>query len=370
MKVCIDAREFKPGRTTGISRYLEALLEPLHQKNDLEICLLADTPSAIPSSLQCLPVQKLSSPSTWRQDFLEIPRLLKTLSCDLFFSPYYKTPLRGRFKRITTVHDILFLRRTDEPAWRRLLIRGYLRLSSNRSDLILTDSDFTRRDFLNLLPGLAHKTKLLYPGLTSFWDTPTRPDDVEKARAIFPGKRPYFLYVGNFKPHKNVDLLIQGYLAFCAIHPKDAPGLLLAGGDASNLERIQRFIVGHEDCIRILKHPSDGDLKALYTAAHWLVTASAYEGFGYPLIEAMACQCPIISPKTTSLNEIAEDAALYVQTLDLDGLLDTLCRAHNLLNDDRVKLIENGKKRLKTFRSGQASTQFASMVQGLTKTAW
>ncbi|MFH0879555.1 MAG: glycosyltransferase family 1 protein [Lentisphaerota bacterium] len=358
MKACIDAREFKPGRATGIGRYLETLVSGLKRRRAFEIILLADTPEAVPEFLGDLQVIPLRMRLAQLQDQVEIPRLVQAHGAGLLISPYYKTALWGRFNRTTTVHDILFLRRRDETASKRLWVRAYLSLCCRKADAILADSEFTRQDLVRYLPFTRSKTHLIYPGLDNFWFAPADRQKGRDAGASFTDGKPFILYVGNFKPHKNVDVLVDGFLAYRAAHPKDDLCLLLIGGERSI---IQSKIAGHESRVRVLSGVNNETLKLLYAGAQWVITASAYEGFGYPLVEAMACGCPIISSNTTSLREIAGEVCVAMNSLTSDGVSDSLAKAQALLPDDRESLIFKGKERAKVFTSDRMIDHYMAL---------
>ena len=112
MRICVDAREFVRKGNTGIGRYLENLLQPLADRSDLELILFSHDPSLAEQKVHGKSVRhrKLGACPTQVVDQVILPALAEKERADIFFSPYYKTPLRGKFKKVITVHDVMFLR--------------------------------------------------------------------------------------------------------------------------------------------------------------------------------------------------------------------------------------------------------------------
>ena len=342
MKICIDAREFVQGRKTGISRYLETFLPALQQQH--ELVLFVNELSAVPEDILNGQTRRITLPgsSILFTDQVVIPRLTSKEKADVFFSPYYKVPLSGRFKRIITVHDIMFLRLHDENPVNRLLSGLQLRLSTARADLILADSDFTKRDLLDFIPGIERKISVLRPTLSPGWASCADGQTDVAVRAKHTAGRPYFLYVGNFKPHKNVDLLVRTFLKLETDKCLGNHCLVLAGGDPVNNSRI-KILAGKaidRGLIKILADIPEKELRPLYSSAEWFITASSYEGFGYPALEAMTCACPVICMPCTSLPEIVGNTALFLPEPTETALSKVVRKTLLIPESDRKQLAE------------------------------
>lgn len=369
MKIGVDAREFIEKGKTGISRYLENLLTPLTCRSDLNFVLFVNRPEFIPESL-CAPSVKivvLPALPTLVLDQVALPCLARREKADVFFSPYYKVPLSGQFKRIITVHDIMFLRQEGLNRLERMLVVCQLWVSTRKADVILVDSDFTRHDLLDFMPNLQPKIRRLYPALGSGWLEPVDPAQVARIRKTYAGDNPFILYVGNFKPHKNVDLLVRAFAQLAQVAHTGNRRLLLVGGDVSNQPRIETLIreCGLEGNIRVYPHVSDADLRPLYAAADWFITPSGYEGFGYPVLEAMASGCPVICYVSTSLPEVVNGAALEISGLTVQGIMNALLKALNMPPAEKLNLVERGKNQAKRFLPGSAVGNFAGILSEL-----
>lgn len=371
MIIGVDAREFVAQGKTGISRYLENLLTPLVRVPGREFVLFARRPDLVPENLRAPSVKIAVLPSlpTMLVDQVVLPRLARREKVEVFFSPYYKVPLTGQFQRIITVHDIAFLRQAGLARCARSIVKRQLQASTRKAEVILVDSDFTGKDLVDLMPGLQDKIHRLYPDLSAAWLEPLASAAVAGAQEKQLGRQPYLLYVGNFKPHKNVDLLVKAFARLVEARQADDRRLLLAGGDAVNLGRIMQLIHRHGmlNHIQVLPKVSDAELRGLYLAADWFVTASGYEGFGYPPLEAMAAGCPVICCPCTSLPEVVNGAALEIAGLTVEGIRQALRRALAMQPAERLNLAARGKQQAKRFLPGSAAANFAALLSKLAR---
>lgn len=358
MKIWVDAREFTPRGLTGIARYIEHLFSAYISAYSDEIVLLTYHPQCLPACLSdhCDVVQ-LPQRMTAYVDHVIIPRIIGRSPDDIFFSPYYKTPLTGYFKRISVIHDILFLRRNDLPMWKRILTLLYLRMCARKTNQLLVSSQFTKRDVGQVVKGVGDKLEVLYPDLSAVWFANEKTSQHEL-------DAPYFLYVGNFNPHKNVPLLIKGFAAFKTEHPTAKHHLILAGGDKRNMQDVQACIQATEcgDEIQIMPHISDEKLKTLYAGATGFVTASSYEGFGYPVVEAMACRCPVICSAETSLGEISGGCAVTLSSFTTDSVCNALRDIAYLSETARKELVDSAYKHIAMFAPGTAAMRLHGLL--------
>jgi len=370
MRICVDAREFAANQTTGISRYLQNLLSLLSGQSGPDLTLLVRSADVLPAGLEhmgprCISLPTLPTPVI---DQILLPRITARQGAHVFFSPYYKVPLTGRFKRIITVHDIMFLRLPGLSRIGKLMCSTQLGLAARKADAILVDSEFTRTDLVSYLPYTADKLRVLHPGLEAAWLEQCDAAAIEQAHARYADGKPFFLYVGNFKPHKNVDLLVKTFAELDSAGAMQGRCLVLAGGDGKNSERIARLVtdLGRQNTIRIHERVPDSDLKALYASADWFVTASEYEGFGYPVAEAMACGCPVICHPCTSIPEVTGGHSIDIVSLDPEGVSGALQKALSLSESRRIDMVTQGRAHAATFTSKAAADAFLRVVESLT----
>lgn len=369
LRICIDAREFSGQRQTGIGRYVDCLIRPLLREKDFELIAFTHCPEYLPAAWQGIRVVTLPRAPRLLVDQILMPWFASRIGADVFFSPYYKTPFTGRFRKVITVHDVMFLRLPEFPVWKRFLAAVQLRMASACADRVLVDSAYTAGDLCGLVPRVAGKLTVLYPCLEKTWACAEDAGAQVSARERFSTGNPYFLYVGNFKPHKNVKLLISAFAEMCDKGEVGDYCLILAGGDPVHRPAIEEWCAQYSctDKIRIFADITDEALHALYRGASWTVTLSEYEGFGYPLAEAMAGGCPVVCHLCTSLAELAQDCAVPVPNLTADSVRAALLNAIRMEEPERRSLIARGRKNASRFLDGSSSRQFAGLVRDLVR---
>jgi glycosyltransferase involved in cell wall biosynthesis len=161
-------------------------------------------------------------------------------------------------------------------------------------------------------------------------------------------RRPFFLAVGSLQPRKNLVRLVEAFAQVRLSHPDVR--LVIVGPRGFKASSLQETIVSHGlvDAVQLLGYVSDDELAALYNAAIALVYPSVYEGFGLPVVEAMACGRPVIAANTSSLPEVAGDAALLVDPFDVSALSAAMERV--LANPEEAKVMAGrGRSRVAQF---------------------
>jgi glycosyltransferase involved in cell wall biosynthesis len=268
---------------------------------------------------------------------------------DLFHSPDFIPPRFGARRFVITVHDLAFLR---YPAFltaeSRRYYNGQIAGAVRRAHAISADSRATQADLVNLLSVPPEKITVIPLGLDAQF-RPRPASEVAATLARFSLPRGYVLFVGTFEPRKNVPTLLYAYAQLRA-RWQDAPPLVLVGNTGWQFEEVLRL--AHElklDVhLRRLENVPDADLPALYSGAGVCVLPSHYEGFGFPVLEAMGCGTPVIYANVSSLPEVAGQAGLPVDPDDVDALADAL---HRALTDSslRADLTQRGLAQAQMF---------------------
>ena len=268
-----------------------------------------------------------------------VPRLLTLESVlgqtELFHATAYAAPRTRRIPVVLTVHDLTLLRHPElgTPGLRRTLRR--VGADAARAHMVIADSQATQRDLTELCGVPPARIRVVPLGVAPGF----RPLPADSARAQvrdrFRLAEPYLLHVGTLEPRKNLPRLIDAYAQLCraGIAP---PLLVLAGAPGWGADAVARAIDRHglrERVVRLGRVDSAG-LPALYAAAEAFVFPSLYEGFGLPVLEAMACGAAVVAATTGALPEVADDAALLVDPCDVDGLAGAMAR---LLGDPGLR---------------------------------
>ena len=286
----------------------------------------------------------------WYRLRLPIPVQLVTGPLDLFHSPdFVLPPTSGNIPTLLTVHDLSFVHFPDTfPKALVDYLNSVVPWSVERATHVVADSQATKDDLVQLWGVAEKKVTVLYSGVSRTY----RPDiDVAATQRVRERygleKRPYLLTVGTVQPRKNYQMLIRAFAAAAGDLPYD---LAIAGGrgwlDDQMLNEAHKQ--GINDRVRFLGFVADEDLPALYSGATLFLFPSLYEGFGLPVLEAMACGVPVIMSNSSSLPEVGGNAVLPLPPDATDawtGAISTLLRDTEL----RAQLQEAGLQRVRDF---------------------
>lgn len=302
----------------------------------------------------------------WHRLHLPLPVQWFTGPIDLYHSPdFVLPPLRGNIPTLLTVHDLSFVHypETFTPA-----LVSYLSQvappSVARATHILADSEATRADLINLWQTPAAKITVLYSGVNEKFRPVTEKAALAALRARYGlGEGPYLLSVGTLQPRKNYQMLIRAFKGVAAQWPHN---LYIAGGKGWLYEETlaEAAAQGLGERVKFLGFVEDGDLPALYSAAALFLFPSFYEGFGLPLLEAMACGVPVVSANTSSLVEVAGEAAWLLPPQDERAWQETM---HRLLLDAprRARMVAAGFLQARRFTWRKTARQLVSVYREL-----
>jgi glycosyltransferase involved in cell wall biosynthesis len=243
------------------------------------------------------------------------------------------------------------------PKLRRYLERLVPR-SIARADVVLADSAATQADIVSLLGAPPDKVQVLYSGVHPCFRPEAEPGERERLQARYGiGDRPYVLSVGTVQPRKNYIRLIH---AFNQLTNHPPIQLLIAGGRGWLYQDIFAEAEKQGDSVRLLGFVDEADLPALYRDAALFAFPSLYEGFGLPVLEAMACGVPVVCSDASSLPEVAGDAALLVDPHDEDALAEAMARALEE-TDLRREMITRGLAQAARFTWERAARQLVGI---------
>lgn len=305
--------------------------------------------------------------SVW--DHRALPRALRRDRPDVVWFPQNVISLGVRIPSVVTVHDLLYFHIPEYPhreylpadiLYMRAMIPRSLRLAR----AVACDSEWTRRDAIRLLGIPEDKMRVipLAPGRAFLDAVRTGPggEVAEKYRL----KRPYFLYAGTRSVRKNIRTLFE---AFARCHREIPHDLVLTGGGGNVVVEDPADDVldrhGLRDRVRVLGLIPQADLVALYRGADAFVYPSRYEGFGLPPLEAMACGCPVICSRATSLPEVVGDAALLFDPAS-PAELEAHLRALASRPDLREQLKAAGLARAARFSYRSSAQALLALLEG------
>lgn len=313
-------------QNAGLARYAERLASHLlaghRDAIDLTLFFNRHSGHGLPLSLQNAATATVQRGQyAWRLGALA-SQLLRSTRFEGSLPPgalYHATEhLLPRLVRPTvlTVHDLIFEAYPQHHTWtNRSFLRLAMPLFVGAADAIIAVSQQTRRDLIARYRATEAKIRVIHEGIDDRF-APTGPAAVERIRQQYSPDRPYLLMVGTLEPRKNHITAMRALARLkLAEHPHR---LLIAGGQGWLFEPVRRAVeeLGLTGDVTFAGRVPDDDLPALYAGADALLLPSLYEGFGFPVLEAMACRTPVVCADSSSLPEVAGDAALLVPPTD------------------------------------------------------
>ena len=292
----------------------------------------------------------------WEQ--LHLPGELSRLGIDVLHSTHHTLPLRGvRAARVVTIHDVTFLRIPERyPPARRLYMQASTKLATRVADAIIVPSRTVGDDVAHLLGVKPARITVVYEAAGEDYIPVVSRDQAAATAARHGMKSPYVLSVGSLEPGKNRGRLIR------AMRELRDDGidyaLLVVGQRAWKYEDDFALVreLGMDDRVVFAGYVPRADMPALYNAAAAFALPALYEGFGLPVIEAMACGAPVLTSNVSATAEVAGEAALLVDPHSVRDISDGLRR---ILTDDvlRARLARDGRARAAQFSWDRAAEE-------------
>jgi glycosyltransferase involved in cell wall biosynthesis len=357
-------------RQAGIHHYIRQLLNHLPDDPALDYRIFTGEAGRgrVRASLTVrttrLPTQHPLVRIGWEQ--LAWPLVARQERLDLLHSMAFVTPVLNRLPTIVTVYDLSFLSHPERyTRLRRLYLATQARRSCRAATRVVTIYRAARDDIVRFFGVPAERVDVVFPAVGEQF-RPLPPDEVAAFRARHGLNRPIILHVGTLQPRKNIPALIE---AFAALPDKSAE-LVLVGGNGwlfqSIFARVQAL--GLQERVRFTGYVPDEQLPLWYNSADLLVFPSVYEGFGMPIVEAMACGTPVAASRVSSIPEVAGEAAHYFDPTDIAAITDALA---TLLHhpDQADELRERGFSQARRFSWSHSGTQMAAIYHTALRTA-
>jgi glycosyltransferase involved in cell wall biosynthesis len=328
MLVGIDASRAVADRPTGTEIYSRRLIQAL---------LALDSPHRFRLYFRTAPPPYLFENAERR--VIPFPRLWTHLRLswemarhrpDLLFIPaHVLPPIRPRLS-LVTVHDLGYLKFPEAHPWRqRLYLDLSTRWNARAATHVLADSRATKADLVAHYGTPPDRISVAYPGVDRTLGPVRDPAAIRAAKARHGIRGDYFLYLGTLQPRKNLRRLVDAFAAFVGRDSRVRTPLLVLAGKRGWLydelfEQVRRQ--GLEGRVSFPGYVAEEDKAALLSGALAFTFPSLHEGFGLPVLEAHACGCPVITSTTSSLPEVAGDAALLVDPQDTAAIADAMER--------------------------------------------
>jgi glycosyltransferase involved in cell wall biosynthesis len=315
LRVAYDTAPIALSRA-GERRYALALLNALQARDDVEVATLTLSRRVPRSFTQRLAWQAAAEAVYYP---LLAGRRVRAAGADLLHLPrHLVTPELGvRVPRVVTIHDVLALRM---PQYFSRLIaerfRVLARSVAHRADIVLTGSASSRDDIAELLDVDPARVRVTPYGVEErFRPRQADPEEIERRFGVTP---PYVLCVGTLEPRKNLSGAVRAFERLQDDFPRHS--LAIIGGKGWKRGEFERVMAGTRARVSRTGYLADDDLPLLYSGADCFLFPSFGEGFGFPVLEAMACGAPVVASDVTSLPDLAGDAALLVDPADTDAI--------------------------------------------------
>ncbi len=368
MKICIDARSLRD-TPTGLGRYAATLVSHIARLDRQNEYVIVRRPSLHGPIAEQANFREISLPYdiSSARNILVGAKAINALKADIYHSLFHFLPIGIEAGQVLiTLHDFIWV---DHPALadNRRLHRWFkgslgkvgIRRAIGAADYMITGSEATRRAAIDEHGVSADRITTIYHGVSPEWqlgfdqNEATLPDICRGRRFIFS--------LGNSLPYKNLPRLMQAFAELAPIEPDLL--LVFAGRGASNSKLSQLAQDLHiEEQVHIVNQLTDAQVHACFTNALFFAFPSLVEGFGLPLLEAMASGCPVLTSNCSSLAEIAGEDAVLINPFDIDSIAGGM---RQLLADPilRQRLAQQGQQRSATFTWETSALQTLQVYQ-------
>lgn len=358
MKIALNAQLINTAHTyrgAGVSTYSQKLLHALGQQNQRhQLTAYVNDPAfdceGVSLQRTRWPAHQPTARILWEQ--VALPLALTQSGADLVHGLVNVLPLATPVPSVVTVHDLSFLRMPERfPTAKRLYLTQLCRRSVAKAQRVIAVSRQTADDLVHFFGIAAQKIEVVYNGVAANF-VPLAASECEHFRQQIEVPERFLLYVGTLEPRKNLERLLEAFARWrsqTSAHNHDV-GLILAGAQGWFYEQIfeQVRALGLEGRVRFPGFIPAAELPYWYNSALAFVYPSLFEGFGLPVLEAMACGTPVICSRAASLLEVADEAALTFAPEDTEGLV--ACLEQTVVDEAlRCDLRQRGLARAQRF---------------------
>ena len=382
MKIVVDGLPLRcPG--TGIPRYTLEMLRSLHRVAPRHDFFITDCHAPVFQRRISLPSHPDEFDGSIRRQVNWAPKLwivlprrirqaiirqdLRGLHAELYFGTNYFGLFDRSFKTVITIHDLVYHHYPEatEPYMLRRLSQE-LPAHAHRADAIFTDSKASRRDIIDLLKVPEEKVHTIYCGVDHSFRPIEDQAALESVRRRYSLPDQFLLFVGTIEPRKNLVTLLAAFARVVA-DPKFRHSLVIVGGKGWKDSPIRNALTSNQATERLITtgYVAGKDLPLIYNLADALIMPSFYEGFGLPVVEAMACGTPVVTSNVSSLPEVAGDAAIFVDPKDAD---DVARGMSTVVHDPQLRadLRQKGLLRAREFSWEKSARQALNVFEQVT----
>ncbi len=320
-------------KETGNETYIDGLLEGFSYFDSINVAAVVDPNFNINDSKNSIEHISLRKSSDWLRLSFGLPRICRQWKADILHTTYI-APIQKTCLSVVSVHDVSYKRFPEYFSPRdRLLLNTLIPITLQRADAVITISEYSKNEILSYYPDIAEKLHVIYLAPKPYFRSLTNHVYLNQVKRKINIRDNFILFVGNLQPRKNLIKLIQ---AFSRIRDKiNGIQLVIVGAEKWRSSSIHSLVYEQnlENDVIFTGYLTDDDLVALYNLARVFIYPSLYEGFGLPILEAMACGTPVICSNTSSMPEVAGEAAMYI---DPNNEKDIALALLEIIQDDRL----------------------------------
>lgn len=367
MVIGIDASKIARVDKTGTENYSFNLIKALItlDKKNRYVLYFNKIPQFFEINQPNVSTKIIPSPRFWTQARLAVEAFLRPP--DVLFVPAHTIPVvrRPGVKTVVTVHDLgaEFLAEYHKFP-QKIYLNWSTRYASSEASHIISVSKFTKNELNRTLKVPNNKVSVIYEAVNRELFYPRTKHETAQVRAKYGLAGRYFLYVGTIQPRKNLIRLIEAFSKARLEHTD----LVLVGSKGWLYDEIytapEKF--GISNHVRFLDYVPNDDLPALYSGALGLLFPSLYEGFGLPILEGFACGCPVLTSSVGATAEVAGEAALFVNPLDVKSISQGIKKLSEKA-EIRERLIQKGRLRVGDFAWEKAARETLKVLEKVYK---
>jgi len=357
MKIGIEAARPNRPQKTGTEWYGYHVIQEMKKIADPQDRFVLYTNSPLAAGLEIMPDDSWEGkqlnwplPRFWTQGRLSL-EMMKNPP-DTLFIPAHAMPVIHPKRTVVTLHDVGFERYPELYSKPDLIYhRWSAKFVIANAYKIITVSEFSKNELVELYNAPADKIFVTHLGFDEKnYRAIQDQEKIKKVLQKYNIKSPYLFFIGRLERKKNIHLLVEAFGRYKNRHPEDGHSLVLVGRPGFEYNEIKELIKKYhlEEWVVEPGWVAEEDIPYFYNGAEIFVFPSSYEGFGIPLLEAMATETPILASRGGSIPEVAGDAALYFETHSvesLEGALEKIISDKNM----RVDLVRRGRERVKNF---------------------
>ena len=270
---------------------------------------------------------------------------------DVLFVPAHALPLFCRAKTVITIHDLGFKRfKQAYPFWQRIYACFVHWWANKKADQIIVPSNFTKKELRKLYQIKEEKIVIIPEGYDkNIFNLNKHQEKIDQIFKKYKIKKPYFLFIGRLEKKKNIENLLKAYSQVLDSRIKTSmPQLVLIGQPGFGYQEIQTQIKNLNSYVCQIGYVQINELIHFYHGAEVFIFPSLYEGFGLPVLEAMACGCPVIASKAGSIPEVGGQAALYFSSEDIVDMVKIIKK---IIGNKglKIELRKKGLEQVKNF---------------------